>query len=258
MKMLNQLARLGARVILPFTSPRRLPQALTAIPWFISSMTTYARGSDEAMPLIDLYPRLLDRGDDAAGSLDAHYFYQDIWAATKVRESRQEHHVDVGSRVDGFVAHCACFVTSLTYVDLRELHLDLPNVSVTPGTILKLPFAPRSVLSLSSLHVVEHIGLGRYGDPLDPSGSMKAMAELSRVLAPGGNLYFSVPIGRERICFNAHRVLSPRTVLKAFSALDLVSFGAIGDDRRFVSNALPAEYEDADYACGLFHLRRAS
>jgi len=256
MANLKQLAKLAARLLLPFTDPSRALHAIAALPWFLSSSLAYARRSEENIPLIDLYPQLADRRD-AAGKLDTHYFYQDIWAAAKVHESGCAEHVDIGSRVDGFVAHCACF-TCVSYVDLRELRLDLPNVRPVQGTILRLPFADRAVRSLSSLHVVEHIGLGRYGDPLDPGGSGKAMAELCRVLAPGGNLYFSVPIGRERVCFNAHRVVSPRTILAAFRDLEWVSFAAIGDDRRFATPASPDDYVSADYACGLFHLRRPS
>jgi SAM-dependent methyltransferase len=245
---------LAARLLFPFVDPRRALEAVAAVPWFLSSSISYARRSDEKVSLLDLYPRLVDRRD-AAGTFDAHYFYQDIWAATKVHESGCVEHVDIGSRVDGFIAHCACF-TRVSYVDLRAVDLELHNVRTIRGTILRLPFETQSVFSLSSLHVVEHVGLGRYGDPLDPRGSAKAMAELCRVLAPGGNLYLSVPIGRERVCFNAHRIFSPRTILDACAGLDLVSFAAIGDDRHFVPHASLDDYLVADYACGLFQLRR--
>jgi hypothetical protein len=56
------------------------------------------------------------------------------------------------------------------------------------------------------MHVIEHIGLGRYGEALDPDGDLKAIRELVRVLAAGGNLLVVVPVGRPRIQFNAHRI----------------------------------------------------
>ena len=49
--------------------------------------------------------------------------------------------------------------------------------------------------------MLEHIGLGRYGDPIDPQGTEKAATELQRVLAPGGDLYLSLPIEKESRVF---------------------------------------------------------
>jgi hypothetical protein len=109
-------------------------------------------------------------------------------------------------------------------------------------------------MSLSSLHAVEHFGLGRYGDPLDPGGSLSAMKALARVLAPGGRLYFSVPIGVERVCFNSHRVFAPEAVVHAFitAGLRLVEFSAVDDGGNFIPATDPGLFADARYACGLF------
>ena len=194
----------------------------------------------------------------SAGSASGHYFHQDLWAARKVHASGVAEHIDVGSRVDGFVAHVAAFA-DVVYVDLRPLEArGHEHIKARVGTVLGLPFADRSVRSLSCLHVIEHVGLGRYGDPLDPDGSRKALAELQRVVAEGGSLYLGVPVGRERVCFNAHRVLAPRTIVRALDELTLVEFSAVNDAGDLVRDARPDDFETADYGCGLYHFIRPS
>ena len=156
----------------------------------------YASASGSPLSVIDLFP-VLGEHDNEAGLGRGHYFCQDLWAARAVRDSKTKRHVDVGSRVDGFIAHCS-LLTQVEYVDLRPLASQIPNVKSVLGSILDLPYADKSLPSVSSLHVIEHIGLGRYGDPIDPQGTERAIAELQRVVAPGGDLLIGTPIGRER------------------------------------------------------------
>jgi FkbM family methyltransferase len=200
----------------------------------------------------DLFPQLGDWRE--VHELDAHYFHQDTWAANRIAETRPGRHVDVGSRIDlvGFLTA----VTEVTFVDIRPLQVDVERLTCVAGSILELPFADRSLESVSCLHVAEHIGLGRYGDPLDPAGSIKAMAELQRVVAPGGHLLFSGPIGRPRTCFNAHRIHDPLAVLELFGELELVEFAVVDDSGRFTRHRDPAAYRDLTYGCGIFLLRR--
>jgi SAM-dependent methyltransferase len=124
------------------------------------------------------------------------------------------------------------------------------------GDILDLPFADGSIASLSCLHAAEHIGLGRYGDPLNPHGTREACMELRRVLAPGGNLYFAVPVGRERVCFNAHRIHAPGTIMEYFSGLDLIELSCVHDDGRYVEKVKPDEFTRSEHACGMFWFRK--
>jgi hypothetical protein len=119
-----------------------------------------------------------------------------------------------------------------------------------------MPYKDGSVKSLSCLHVAEHIGLGRYGDPLDPLGTEKAAAELMRCLAPNGNLYFALPIGKSRLCFNAHRIHSPQQIMTYFEGLELAEFSVTGDDKQFVEDTNPADYANQRYACGMFWFRK--
>jgi SAM-dependent methyltransferase len=200
----------------------------------------------------DLWPCLFDK--TATSPFEPHYFYQDSWAARRILATRPAQHVDVGSRVD-FVAILSAAVP-IVFLDIRPLAVSLTNLQCTAGSLLSLPFADASVPSLSCLHVIEHIGLGRYGDPFDPEGTRKAARELMRVLAPGGNLFIGTPIGRERVCFNAHRVHSPQTILQYFNGLELVEFSCVVGDGRFVQKADPLRTDLENGGCGLFWFTR--
>jgi SAM-dependent methyltransferase len=200
----------------------------------------------------DSLPMLADRL--ATTPYDSHYLYQDSWAAQRVAEYAPARHVDVGSRVD-----YVCFLTAVTrvaFVDIRPLSAEVEGVESITGSVLELPFADRSLPSLSCLHVVEHIGLGRYGDPLDPGGSRRALGELQRVVAPGGQLLLSLPVGRPRVCFNAHRVHDPIEVRELMGELELVEFAGVDDAGAFRRDRALEELADQSYSCGMYRLRR--
>jgi len=185
---------------------------------------------------------------------DPHYFYQSVWATERIARSGARAHVDVGSDAR-FVGPLTVLVPVI-FVDLRPLRADLPRLSDVAADLRTLPFRDSSIRSLSCLHVAEHVGLGRYGDRLNPAGTREACAELARVLAPDGNLFFSLPLGRPRVCFNAHRIHSPAQILGYFPGLRLAEFSAVDDRGRFRASIRPQELEAPEYACGLFWLRR--
>lgn len=191
----------------------------------------------------------------SAGSAKGHYFHQDLWFARRVRDANPAVHWDVGSRIDGFVSHLLVF-RRVNVLDVRDLDSNVEGLSFHRGDITELPFPDQSVESISSLHVVEHIGLGRYGDKVDPRGHITAMKELVRVVAPGGALYLGFPIGRQRVEFNAHRVLDPVEVLEWLTPLTLERFAAVDDAGDLVEPARPEDFRRAHYACGLYVLRR--
>lgn len=206
----------------------------------------------EPLRLRDAFPKVADQV--LATPYDAHYLPQDAWAAQRVAEHGPAHHVDVGSRVE-----LACFLTVLTkvtFIDIRPLDFQLDRLESVAGSILDLPFEDRALESISCLHVAEHIGLGRYGDPLNPHGTRAAMSELQRVLAPGGQLLFSLPVGRPRVCFNAHRVHDPREIAAAFAELELIEFAGVDDDGRFRRSRQLAELVGQSYACGMYRFVR--
>lgn len=196
----------------------------------------------------DFFPCLRDR--TATTPLDPVYFYQDSWAAGRIFERSPGHHVDVGSSAKT-IGILSQFVP-VTMVDIRPIELRLPNLTFRQGSILNLPFPDNAVDSLSSLCVVEHIGLGRYGDDLDPMGSEKAIRELIRVLKPGGRLYFSVPVDSEnRVYFNAHRAFRRDYVLSLFESCRLIS------ERYVYGNEMTDRYDPArGFGTGLFEFTK--
>lgn len=185
---------------------------------------------------------------------DPHYFYQGWWAARKLALSGPEWHVDIGSSIT-LISAISAWVPTL-FVDYRPLKVNIKGFSSIAGELVNLPFASRSIPSMSSLHVIEHVGLGRYGDGIDPHGSVKAARELIRVLAPGGRLLLSAPIGRERVQFNAHRIFAPGTVLSMFGELELVDFDMVDDVGMFLACASPSQAANCEYACGMFEFSK--
>lgn len=245
---------LGAlRFVDPVVDPGRILSGPRGYVRFLRHLRRYKRlATRDEIARLELYPQLRDWLPSSP--YDGHYFFQDVWAARQVAQLAPPEHVDVGSRVDlvGFLTA----ITNVVFIDIRPLEAQLENLRSVAGSILNLPLADQSVGSLSCLHVAEHIGLGRYGDPLDPQGTLKAAAELQRVLAPGGQLLFSGPIGRPRTCFNAHRIHAPNDVIAMFPELDLTTFAAVDDAGRFHSMADPGALTDQSYACGLFRFTR--
>jgi SAM-dependent methyltransferase len=224
-------------------------QDLAAWQRFWNSYKQYNKlaSANKKISLDNLYPCLGD--DTAETSIDATYFYQDTWAFEKILKQNPTQHIDVGSH-HKFVALLSK-VLPVTMVDIRPLSLPLDSLSFKQGSILELPFADESIESLSSLCVVEHIGLGRYGDPLDPDGSEKAIAELCRVLAPGGRLYISVPVGNQSIVsFNAGRIFSLQNLFQLFKPLLVIEQSFI------VGQSFQKEYQHTDGfgTTGLFEL----
>jgi SAM-dependent methyltransferase len=235
----------------------RLSRTLLGLPRYWGDVGRYRSFGTQRFPMRLRYlrPMLLDYTSQA-GTADGHYFFQDLWAAQKVFAARPERHFDIGSRIDGFVAHVLSFMPVIV-MDIRPLTSDVPGLTFVQADATNLLGIPDdSVESLSSLHATEHFGLGRYADVIDPEACFKAMAAMQRVLRPGGRLYFSVPVGFERLEFNAQRVFDPRTIPLAFHGLELVSFAAVDDGGVFHAQADPEDFARSRYACGMFEFTK--
>ena len=252
--MLRGLLATPYRLSKPLIDPQRVFRGIPLYVGYFKDLLEYRRrDGSSSITLKDLNPHIYQKA--SSHGFDAHYLYQAAWAFRLILESKAEHHIDVASEAK-FVAMLSAVVET-TFIDIRPLAVSLDNFHSKAGSILDLPYPDTSIDSLSCLHAIEHIGLGRYGDAIDPEGTRRAAGELTRVLAPGGNLYISLPIGKPRVCFNAHRVHSTHQVLDMFNELELVEFSSVSDQREFVKGSNLDCFDSAKYACGLFWFRRA-
>lgn len=191
----------------------------------------------------------------------SYYFFQDLWGAQKVRQAAPKTHYDIGSRVDGLIAHLLSFRENVVLIDIRPMDLQLPGLKYIQADATNLDgIADNSIESLSALCSLEHFGLGRYGDPVDPEACFKAFAAIQRKMTPGGNVYIAVPVGEEHVEFNAHRVFYARTIVEAFSEMELVEFSAIEGGNMQINYHVPLDrydsYHQGGDIDGLFHFRK--
>ena len=253
-----RMARGGSSLLIPpIVNPWRMPGLLRSARGYVRVLKNarrYSRMAGGVLQGLRLRPSLGD-AVQPAGIADPHYFYQDTWALRKIAEKRPDVHVDAGSRLDGFGAQ-ATVLTRVVFVDIRVPSCVLPDLMAVSGDLTHLPFRTRAIDSLSCLHVIEHVGLGRYGDTVSPAGPERAAAELMRVLAPGGDLYLGTPVGREAVHFDSHRVFAPATIVALFGKLELVDFCGVDDAGEFHPWGRMDEFDSCLYGCGLFHFRK--
>ena len=200
----------------------------------------------------DAYPCLGDKLKTTP--FDAHYTFHPAWAARVLSKTRPAEHIDISS-----ILHFSTLVSAfipVKFYDYRPALLNLPGYTSGFADLTKLPFPDNSVESLSCMHTIEHIGLGRYGDPLDPDGDLKAIAELKRVLKPGGTLLFVTPVGKPKIEYNAHRIYSFDMIIDYFAPLKLEEFSLVKDDNSFIGDADPSLVPLQKYGCGCFWFKK--
>lgn len=203
----------------------------------------------------DRYPQLFDK--TTTTEFDAHYLYHPAWAARIIAKNKPKKHIDISS-----VLHFSTLVSAFVpveFYDYRPATIKLSNLTCGSADLTALPFPDNSVESLSCMHTIEHIGLGRYGDPLDPDGDLKAMKELVRVLAPGGTFLFVTPVGKPQIRYNAHRIYSYEQIMNYFSDLILQEFSLVPDNGvevGLVENATREMVDMQKYGCGCFWFKK--
>jgi hypothetical protein len=218
------------------------------------------RESTDKWP-ISLFPIMFDR-DDNSGVANGQYFYQDIYVAQQIYNNCPEKHIDIGSRVDGFVAQVAVF-RKIEVLDIRKLTTKVKNIEFIQCDLMASNHALiNSTDSLSCLHAIEHFGLGRYGDSIDLNGHLKGLDNMKNILKNGGFFYFSTQIGQQRIEFNAHRVFSVRYLIDYFKRYyEILNFSYIDDSGDFfenvnLTNILIDNNFGCTLGCGIFILRK--
>ena len=220
------------------------------------------RSAVKEFPFGDIHPCLGDRFSNS-GSVSDHYFFQDLIVARRIHHNNPSVHIDVGSRIDGLVAHVASF-RHIEVLDIRPLPDEIPGVKFTQADLMTTirDDLIGSCDSLSCLHAVEHFGLGRYGDQVNYDGYLLGLNNLHLILKKSGKFYFSVPIGPQRIEFDAHRVFSLDYLLELFEGkyqIDCFSF--IDDKNELHENVTITEKDkqnnfDCVYGCGIFEMTK--
>lgn len=193
----------------------------------------------------------------APAGIMGNYFWQDLWAASLVIKSGIKNHFDIGSRIDGFIGHLLAAGIDVTMIDVREFPTKVEHLYTIVDDATSLHQIPdESIESISALCSIEHFGLGRYGDSIDPEACFKCFNNIQKKMKKGGQLFLSLPIGKERVEFNAHRVFYAQTVIECFSSLQLVEFScaAAGQIEKNVdTRKYDNDKNNGEFRYGLFH-----
>jgi hypothetical protein len=242
------------RVKRAFIPPARINEGFQVTPAFTEQFSRFKEQSSLdgrfEPQQTDWFPFLNDNTSETG--FDAHYVLHTSWAARVLAKTKPKVHVSFGDSVY-FVGIASAF-TSVIFCDIRKSGLPFRDIKEESADLTSLPPSWTGTLqSISCMHVLEHVGLGRYGDTLDASGDRKSAAELARVLAPGGQLLMVVPLENPpRVCFNAHRLYSYSQVMDLFPDLSLLEFTLITNEGQFFENADPSLLQGRKYSCGCF------
>lgn len=234
--------------------PRIFLRSLRGLLGYLRDWAAFRKGYAGNMKFM---PCLHDRHEEG-GATQSEYFWQDLLVARAIHDAKPIKHVDIGSRVDGFVAHVASFRDCEVF-DVRPVSTVVPGVVFHQVDLMTPTTAVGGYCdSLSCLHAIEHFGLGRYGDPVNPQGYQRGIANMAQLLKPGGTLYLSTPIGQERVEFNANWVFDPRSIVRCAEAggmtlkkLTVITPGH-GPHEKAITEEVFAELAQQRYHLGVF------
>ena len=189
--------------------PKSMFRFFCGLPRYIRDLIRFRSGY---FGRLEIMPCLHDRYGEG-GMINNEYFWQDLLVAKMIFKAKPVRHVDIGSRVDGFVSHIASF-REIEVFDVRPIMAQIPGVIFRQADLMKpLEGMNGYCDSLSCLHALEHFGLGRYGDLINPKGFEDALANMACLLKENGVFYLSVPIGIDRVEFNANRVFNHQIII---------------------------------------------
>lgn len=228
----------------------RFPKKVIGFFSFIGEMIRFKKMNDNrfTVNMADMYPCLKDKLKTTP--FDQHYIYHPAWAARILAKTKPEYHVDISS-ILSFSTIISAFV-HVKFYDYRPAQMNLSGLESSFADLNKLPFEDHSQPSISCMHTIEHIGLGRYGDALDPQGDLKAIEELKRVVKQGGDILFVTPVGKPRIEFNGQRIYSFEQIVSYFQPFQLIEFSLIPDVGPMIENADRELIKNEKYGCGCF------
>lgn len=205
---------------------------------------------------------ILDDYKASAGSASGHYFHQDLLVASFIKKENPIKHIDIGSRIDGFVAHVASF-REIEVMDIRNLEIsEHKNINFIQKDMMDKNSLEENITdSISCLHAIEHFGLGRYGDKIDINGHINGFNNIIKMLKSGGKLYISFPIGkRNEIHFNAHRVFHHNDIFNWNESLDniiLERFDFVDDRGKLNLNKnLNTDCKEIKFGCGIYTFQK--
>jgi hypothetical protein len=197
------------RLLLNFGINIKLLKNLIFFPKYLLDFYKYKKEGK-----IDYFYPILGDNKKKAGDLDSHYFQQDLLVAKYIFKKKPKKHVDIGSRIDGFVSHVGSF-REIEIFDIRKIKVKFNNIIFKKLNLTNVKSRYFNYTdSLSCLHTIEHLGLGRYGDKIDVNGHLTGFNNLIKILKKRGRLYVSLPISEfDRTYFNAHRTFNPLDIL---------------------------------------------
>ena len=200
---------------------------------------------------------------EEAGVQSGHYFHQDLLVAKYIYENKPHNHIDIGSRIDGFVAHVATF-RSIKIMDIRYLEKsEHENIEFMKKDLMDNENIDEEITdSISCLNAIEHFGLGRYGDKIDPNGHIKGFNNIIKMLKKKGKLYISFPIGkRNEVHFNAHRIFHPKDIFNWYEKKDLSleKFDMVDDNGKLHKNIDIDKHQfNLTFGCGIYTFIRTN
>ncbi|MGD9638883.1 MAG: DUF268 domain-containing protein [Alphaproteobacteria bacterium] len=211
---------------------KKIIKKLLSLRYLYRFFTNYKQFVNNGGKITKLCP-VLSNFNSSAGLDKGHYFHQDLLVASYINKANPERHIDIGSRIDGFVAHVASF-REIEVMDIRELNpLKHKNIKFIQSDLMQYDDKYNDATdSISCLHAIEHFGLGRYGDPINPNGHIAGFKNILKMLKKNGMLYISFPIGKEnQVLFNIHRIFDPKDIFKwSDEKLELQKFDFVDDN----------------------------